>query len=132
MDLIAIIYLFTVFFLIAWMADRLPFIKAVRTITKLSRISLETIQAEEIDDSAKQGILLGNSFGILKQSLMIIAFTALLLLILVICFKASVLIKPLSFNYLTGFLISFTGIMVSIVSFLSYFLLKKLYGRFSL
>ncbi len=132
MDLIAIIYLFIVFFLIAWVADRLPFIKAVRNISKLSRISFETIQAEDMDDSAKQGILLGNSFGILKQSLLIIALTALLLLILFLCFKASMLLNPLSFNYLTGFLISFTGILVSIVSFLSYFLLKKLYGRFSL
>lgn len=132
MDLIAIIYLFIVFFLIAWAADRLPFIKAVSHISKLSRISFETIQSEDIDDSAKQDILLGNSFGILKQSLLIIAFTALLLLILFLCFKVSGILNPLSFNYLTEFLISFAGIIVSIVSFLSYFLLKKLYGRFRL
>lgn len=132
MDLIAIIYLFIVFFLIAWVADRLPFIKAVSHISKLSRISFETILSEETDDSAKQAILLGNSFGILKQSLLIIAFTALLLLILFLCLKVSVIVNPLNFNYLTGFLISFAGIIVSIVSFLSYFLLKKLYGRFRL
>ena len=130
MDLIAIIYLFIVFFLVAWLADRLPFMKTVGGINRISRNSLETIQSESIDDAAKQGILLRNSLGILKHSLLIIAFTALLLILLVICLEASIFIKPLNSAYLTEYLISINGILLSIVSFLSYFLLKKLYGRF--
>ncbi|SDN01021.1 hypothetical protein SAMN05421813_13310 [Daejeonella rubra] len=130
MELIAIIYLFIVFFLVAWLADRLPFMKTVGGINRISRNSLETIQSESIDDAAKQGILLGNSLGILKHSLLIIAFTALLVILLVICLEASVFVKPLNSSYLTDFLISINGIILSIVAFLSYFLLKKLYGRF--
>jgi hypothetical protein len=130
MDLIAIIYLFIIFFLVAWLADRLPFMKTVGGINRISRNSLETIQSESIDDASKQGILLRNSLGILKHSLLIIAFTALLVILLVICLEASVFVKPLNSAYLTDFLISINGIILSVVSFLSYFLLKKLYGRF--
>ena len=130
MDLIAIIYSFIVFFLVAWLADRLPFIKTVGGINRISRNSLQTIQSESIEDSEKQGILLRNSFGILKSSLLIVAFTALLVGLLVICLEASVFIKPLNPAYLTDFLISINGILLSVVSFLSYFLVKKLYGRF--
>jgi len=129
MDLIAIIYLFILFFLVAWLADRLPFIKTVGGINKISRNSLETIQSKSIDDSLKQGILLGNSLKILKHSLLIIAFTALLVILLIVFLEASILIKPLNPAYLTDYLISLNGIILSIVSFLSYFLLKKLYGR---
>jgi hypothetical protein len=130
MDGIALIYLFIVFFLVAWLADRLPFMKTVGGINRISRNSLQTIQSESIDDAAKQGILLRNSLGILKHSLLIIAFTALLVILLVICLEASIFIKPLNSAYLTGYLISINGILLSIVSFLTYFLLKKLYGRF--
>lgn len=130
MDGIAIIYLFIVFFLVAWLADRLPFMKTVGGINRISRNSLETIQSESIDDASKQGILLRNSLGILKHSLLIIAFTALLVILLVIGLEASVFVKPLNSAYLTDFLISINGIILSVVSFLSYFLLKKLYGRF--
>ena len=130
MDGIAIIYLFIVFFLVAWLADRLPFMKTVGGINRISRNSLETIQSESIDDAEKQGILLRNSLGILKHSLLIIALTALLVILLVICLEASIFIKPLNSAYLTEYLISINGILLSIVSFLSYFLLKKLYGRF--
>ena len=130
MDLIAIIYLFIVFFLVAWLANRLPFMKTVGGINRISRNSLQTIQSESIDDAAKQGILLRNSLGILKHSLLIIAFTALLVILLVICLEASIFIKPLNSAYLTEYLISINGILLSIVSFLTYFLLKKLYGRF--
>lgn len=132
MDIIAIIYLFVVFLLLAGAADYIPFIKTAKQITGLSQSSLETIQSEKIDDSAKQKILLSNSFGILKFSLLIIFFTFLLIGLLLLLLEASVLIKPLSFNYLTEYLISFEGIVLSVLSFLSYFLLKSLYVRFRL
>ena len=132
MDGIAIIYLFIVFFLAAWLADSLPFMKTVGGINRISRNSLETIQSKSIHDAEKQDILLRNSLEILKHSLFIIAFTALIVILLVICLEASIFIKPLNSDYLTEYLISINGILLSIVSFLSYFLLKKLYGRFSI
>ena len=132
MDGIAIIYLFIVFFLAAWLADSLPFMKTVGGINRISRNSLETIQSKSIHDAEKQDILLRNSLEILKHSLFIIASTALIVILLVICLEASIFIKPLNSDYLTEYLISINGILLSIVSFLSYFLLKKLYGRFSI
>lgn len=129
MELIAIIYLFIVFLLIARAADFIPFINTVRHISRLSQSSLETIQSGEIDDSAKQRILLGNSLGIMKHSMLIILFTALLIALLLFFLKASVFITPLNFDYLSNYLISLSGIILSIVSFLSYFLIKKIYVR---
>lgn len=130
MDIIAIVYLFIVFLLLAWATDLIPFIKTAKQITRLSQSSLETIQSDKIDDSAKQSILLGNSLGILKYSILIILFTCLLIGFLFLLLEASILIKPLNFNYLTEYLISIEGIVLSIFSFLSFFLIKSLYVRF--
>ena len=130
MELIAIIYLFVVFMLIAWAADTIPFLKTAKLISGLSQSSFKTIQSEEMDDSAKQDILLGNSLGIMKYSLLIILFTAVLIAMLLLFLKISVFISPLNFDYLSNYLISLSGVILSIVAFLSYFLLKKLYVRF--
>lgn len=130
MELIAIIYLFVVFMLIAWAADTIPFLKTAKLISGLSQSSLKTIQSEEIDDTAKQGILLGNSLGIMKHSILIILFTAVLIALLLLFLKISVFISPLNFDYLSNYLISLSGIILSIFAFLSYFLLKNLYVRF--
>ena len=132
MELIAIIYLFVIFLLIAWMADTIPFIKSAKSISQLSKSSLQTIQSEEMDDTTKQGILLSNSLGIMKKSLLIILYTALLIAILLILLKASEFISPLNFNFLSNYLISLSGILLSIFGFLSYFLLKNLYVRLRL
>lgn len=130
MELIAIIYLFVIFLLIAWTADTIPFIKTARSISGLSQSSLQTIQSEKIDDSEKQGILLGNSLGIMKYSILIILYTAALIGILLFFLKISEYITSLNFDYLSNYLISLKGIILSIVAFLSYFLIKKLYVRF--
>ena len=130
MELIAIIYLFVVFMLIAWAADTIPFLKTAKLISDLSQSSLKTIQSQEMDDSAKQGILLGNSLGIMKHSILIIFFTAILIALLLLFLKISVFIGPLNFDYLSNYLISMSGIVLSIFAFLSYFLFKKLYVRF--
>ena len=130
MELIAFIYLFLVFMLIAWAADTIPFIKTAKLIAGLSQSSLKTIQSEEMDDSAKQSILLRNSLGIMKHSILIILFTAVLIGLLILFLKISVFISPLNFDYLSNYLISLSGIILSIVAFLSYFILKKLYVRF--
>jgi hypothetical protein len=132
MELITIIYLFLVFLLIAWMADTIPFIKTARAISALSQSSIQTIQSDHIDDSKKQGILLANSLGIMKNSLLVIFYTILLIGVLLFFLKVSVFITSLNFDYLSNYLISLSGIILSIVAFLSYFLIKKLYVRFRL
>lgn len=132
MEQIATIYLFVVFVLIAWMADTIPFIKTARSISGLSQSSIRTIQSEKIDDSEKQGILLGNSLGIMKHSILIIFYTVALIGILLFFLKVSEFITSLNFDYLSNYLISLEGIIISIVAFLSYFLIKKLYVRFRL
>jgi len=130
MELIAIIYLFVTFLLIAWMADTIPFIKTAKSISGLSQSSMQTIQSEKIEDSEKQSILLGNSLGIMKHSILIIFYTAALIGILLFFLKVSEYLISLNFDYLSNYLISFEGIILSIVAFLSYFLIKKLYVRF--
>ncbi len=130
MELIAIIYLFVVFLLIAWAADTIPFIKTARSISGLSQSSMQTIQSEQIEDSEKQRIILSNSLEIMKHSMLIILYTAALIGILLFFLKASEFITSLNFDYLSNYLISLSGIILSIVAFLSYFLLKKLYVRF--
>ena len=130
MEFIAIIYLFVVFMLIAWAADTIPFLKTARSISGLSQSSMQTIQSDHIDDSEKQRILLNNSLGIMKHSMLIIFYTIVLIVILLFFLKGSVFITPLNFDYLSNYLISLSGILLSIVAFLSYFLLKKLYVRF--
>jgi hypothetical protein len=130
MELVAIIYLFIVFMLIAWAAETIPFIKTAKLISGLSQSSLKTIQSEEMDDSTKQSILLSKSLGIMKHSILIILFTAVLIALLILFLKISIFITPLNFDYLSNYLISLSGILLSIVAFLAYFLIKKLYVRF--
>jgi len=130
MEFIAIIYLFVVFMLIAWAADTIPFLKTARSISGLSQSSMQTIQSDHIDDSEKQRILLNNSLGIMKHSMLIIFYTIVLIVILLFFLKGSVFITPLNFDYLSNYLVSLSGIILSIVAFLAYFLIKKLYVRF--
>lgn len=126
----AIVYLFIVFFLLAFVTDILPFIKSARNITSLSQSSFKTIQSTDIDDDQKQSVLLKNSLGIFKESFKITLFTALLVGLLLLSLRASNFIKPLNYDYLLEFLISVSGVVLSIVAFISYFVIKKLYGRF--
>ncbi len=130
MEIPVIIYLFIIFFVIALIVDILPFIKIMKTISSLSRISLETIRSMNMEDEAKQKILLANSFAMLKESLKIIAFTAVLTGLLFLCLLLADFIKPLSYDHLTAYMLTYSGIILSVISFLSYFLVKKLYVRF--
>lgn len=130
MELVGIIYLFIVILLIAWAADTIPFIKTAKRISETSQSSIKTIQSNLLDDSVKQGILLKNSLDIMKYSLLIVFYTALLVAVLLFLLKVSAFISPLNFDYLSKYLITYSGIILSIVAFLSYFLIRKLYVRF--
>lgn len=129
MDLLSIIYLFLVFFLLAFLVDILPFVKTARDISSLSQNSLSTIRSD-LDDDRKQAALLKNSLGIFRGSLLIILFTAILAGLLVLSLEAGYFIPGLgSAEQLATFLISLNGIMLSVIAFLSYFTLKYFYGR---
>ena len=120
---------YVLFFILAFVADRLPLIKIMRKISALGKVSLETIGSTHIPDTEKQKILLANSGTIFKQSLIMIALVLLVLGIgFLLTLGADVLgivKRPILFDYLD----SATGIIISVVSFGSYFLLKKIYAR---
>ncbi len=126
----ALIYLFFVFFLLAFVTDVLPFIKSARNIAALSQSSLKIIQSADIDDDQKQSALLKNSLGIFKESFKITVFTAILVGLLLLSLRICNFFKPLNYDYLLEFMISLAGVLLSVFAFVSYFVIKKIYGRF--
>lgn len=130
MELMASIYLFVAFFILAGVTDYLPFLKSARKISAFSKSSISTIQRNDLDDDGKQKILLGNSLGIFKESLKIFLFVIVLAGLFFLLLKAGEYFFDLSETYLVDFLASAAGIGLSVVAFLSYFLIRKLYARF--
>src|SRR6266487_296695 len=125
-------YLFIVVFITAFLVDLLPFQKSIRNILLFSKKTINTIQLSTIDDSVKQNLLLSYSFAIFKQSLKIGAFTLLIAAVIYGCFLLSVFFKQVSFQNLIDYSLTLSGIIICIVSFFSYFLLKKIYVKFRL
>ena len=78
--MVLISYVYLLFFILAFAADRVPFIEAVKEILVLSKKSLNTISSTAVEDREKQKILLTNAAGIFIRSLKI-AGPALLILI---------------------------------------------------
>jgi hypothetical protein len=127
-----IIYLYFVFFGSAILADHLPFLPIIRKASFLGANSLQIIRSNSINDSEKQRILLGSSWDIFKQSLKLLAFIVLVAVIGYVLLLLSVIFKPLNCRILVQYLITFDGLVLSVISFFSYFLLKKLYGKIRL
>jgi len=129
MSLAVISYVFVVFLTTALLVDIAPFITLTKTISTLSLHSLRTINTTDLDDEKKQSLLLSNALGILKVS-----FKILGLIILIGVWVYSLLlisfIFTLSFRVLNDFVLSFAGLILSVVAFICYFLLKKLYVKF--
>jgi hypothetical protein len=124
------LYLFIVVFITAFLVDILPFQKISKNILGLSKKTITTIQLSSIDDSAKQSLLLSYSFAIFKQSLIIAALTLLIVAVVYGCFLLSDFFKQLSFQNLVDYSLTLNGILVSVVSFFLYFLIKKIYVKF--
>jgi hypothetical protein len=127
------IALFIVFFLLAVIADTLPFLTVVKSILQLGTSSFETMRSKDMEDIQKEKILLANSLGMFIQSLKIIA----LILLVVICgalfiYIISVFYRSLSFGFLIDYTISVNGLIISVAAFFSYFLIKKLYVKIRL
>jgi len=122
-------YLYVVFFILAFLADRLPFLSIINIISQLSKSSIKTIRSDIIGDSEKQEILLTNSFSLFKQSL---KMTGLILLVSACGFLLLLLsgaFKYLSYRILFDYMITTYGLLLAIISFFSYFLLKRLYVK---
>ena len=62
-------YLYFAFFIIALIADFLPFSPIIKTVSSLAINSVQTIKSKNINDSEKEKILLFNSFEIFKHSI---------------------------------------------------------------
>lgn len=127
------IALFIIFFLLAVIADNLPFLPAIKRVLQIGAGSLETMRSKDIEDIKKEKILLANSLGMFIQSLKIIAF----ILLVVVCgalfiFIISVFYRSVSFGFLIDYTISVNGLIISVAAFFSYFLIKKLYVKIRL
>jgi len=130
MNLVANSYLFGVFFIAAVLSDILPFVATIKSVSLLSRNSYRVILSPDLDDSEKQASLLKSSLNILKESIKLTALIALVIVCGYFILRAGAVVKPLSFNVLITALVSFTGLAVSLLAFMVYYVLKKLYVKF--
>jgi len=127
-----IIYLYFVFFIIAILTDFLPFSALIKNISQLGTNSLRTIRSPIIDDSDKERILLVNSLKMFKQSLKMTGFIILIAFCGILLLLPGSFFKSLNYRVLLDFLVTYTGIFLTLASFFSYFLLKKLYVKIRL
>lgn len=125
-------YLYVVFLVLALAADLLPFLSTIKNISILTISSGFTIRATDIEDSKKQNILLRNSLGIFKNSLILIGLIFLVLAFGGFLFWISEIFKPLNYWVLFDRLLTLSGLLITLLAFLSYFLLRKMYVRFRL
>ena len=127
--MVLISYVFAVFFILAFLADRLPLIKSINKLSMLGKISLTTISSDAMEDSEKQKLLLANSAEIFKLSLKIAALVLLVLAAGYLLVWAADLLNIVKSPLLFSFLDTVTGIVISIFAFSSWFLIKKIYAR---
>ena len=132
MTIAVVSYLYVSCFILAWLADSLPFFNIIKSISLLSIASIQIIRAETIDDTTKEKTILGNSFIIFKQSLIMLALIIFIAVSGFLLLYFSKFIKPLNFTVLLDYVNTLSGISISMMSFLSYFLLKKLYVKVKL
>jgi hypothetical protein len=125
-------YLYIVFFIVAAIVDHLPFLLIMKRTSLYASNSLRTINSNELEDLEKKKILLANSFNIFKQSLKMLALVILIAFSGYVLLIISVVFKPLNCNVLLSYIITLNGLILSLVSFFSYFLLKKLYVKIRL
>ena len=122
-------YLYIVFFILAILVDRLPFLPVIKKTSLLGINSVQTIKSDSLSDSEKQRLLLDNSFNIFKQSLKMLALIILIAIVAYALLMLSILFNPLNYRVLIKYLATINGLILSLVSFFSYFLLKKLYVK---
>ncbi|GAC1304737.1 MAG: hypothetical protein NVSMB24_12630 [Mucilaginibacter sp.] len=129
MNFAIIIYLYIVFFAIAFLVNRLPFVALIKNISSLGNVSLQTIRSDEIDDSEKEKILLKNSLQLFKQSLKLLGFVVLIAICGFVLLFVSGVFKSLNYAVLLNYMVTLSGLLLSVIAFFSYFLVKKLYVK---
>jgi hypothetical protein len=129
MNIAIISYLYIIFFAIACLVDHLPFIFLIKNISSLSNVSLQTIRSNNIDDSEKEKILLNNSFRLFKQSLKLLGLVAIIALCGFVLLLISNFFKSLNQGVLLKYMVTLSGLLLSVISFVTYFLLKRLYVK---
>jgi hypothetical protein len=127
--MLLISYVFAVFFILALMVDRLPLIKFINEISMLSKTSFTTIGSNTMEDSEKQKLLLTNSASIFKLSLKIATLILLVVAAGYLLMLAGDLLNIVKSPLLFSFLDTVPGIVISILAFSSWFLIKKIYVR---
>lgn len=127
--MVLISYVYLLFFILAFAADRVPFIEAVKEILVLSKKSLNTISSTAVEDREKQKILLTNAAGIFIRSLKIAGPALLILIGGYLLASVGDELGIVKISALFGFLETLTGVTISLLAFGSYFLIKKVYAR---
>lgn len=129
MKVLMLSYLFAVFFILALLSDFLPFSAIIKSILLLNKNSFQTISSADVADSEKQSILLANSANIFKQSAKLLGLILLLIAFSFLLFLLSGIFQPMGYKTLLNDLITMEGVVISVLAFVAYFLLKKLYVK---
>jgi len=129
MSLAIISYLFIVFFVIAWLVDHLPFLPLIKNVSGLSMGSMQIIKSNDISDLDKEKLLLAGSLKIFRESLKLLSFIILIAACGFALVAISSVFNILNYAILLKYMATLYGLLLSVFSFISYFLLKKLYVK---
>ncbi len=129
MKILVFSYLFVVFFILALLSDFLPFLAVIKNILLLNKNSFQTIGSADVADSEKQSILLANSAGIFRLSVKLLGLVLLLTTCGFLLLLLSGIFQPMGYKNLLNYLATVQGAVISALAFVSYFLLKRLYGK---
>ncbi len=107
--------------------DLMTIMRRVNRLIGLSKDSLEVMKSEDIDDDKRQKLLFSISGKIFLSSLVLSGMMMVITIpFLIIHITEITILKTESFAASLG---SFTGIVVSILGFLFYFGIKRIYAR---
>lgn len=107
--------------------DLMTIMRRVNRLIGLSKDSLEVMKSEDIDDDKRQKLLFSISGKVFLSSLVLSGMMMVITIPFLIIHIAEITtLKTESFAASLG---SFTGIVVSILGFLFYFGIKRIYAR---
>lgn len=132
MTITLVCYLYAVFFILAIITDRLPFASTIKNISGIGLNSLKIIRSDLIDDSEKEKILLNNSLNMFKQSLKMFGFLMIMTSAGFLLLLPGIFFNHLSYKVLLDYMVTYNGLLISVLSFFSYFLFKNLYVKIRL
>jgi hypothetical protein len=130
--ILLISYLGAVCFIVAFLADYLPFVTFTNKIVLLTRSSVRTMRSAMITDADKEKILLANSMAVFTRSVKLTGLTLLVLIIGCLLLFLTNVFKISDGGFLLRYLETMHGLALSLISFTAYFLVKKIYVRIRL